>query len=167
MSKGQSFFDKLAGKKNVQPASPLPEALPYPVQVCRRVFEDERIRKPGGLQVCDSPEALALNEARMRHLESTGLDLAGKRVLDVGAGVGHLAARLLKMGCSVFCVEGRPGNVASMRARYPQLQGAVGSVETEPLSRFGEFDVVFSYGLLYHLENPLHSIWNMASVSKQ
>jgi SAM-dependent methyltransferase len=167
MSRVQRFFDGLAGKRNARPSTPLREALPYPVQVRRRVYADERVGKRGGLQVFDSPQALALNEARMAHLESLGLELAGKRVLDVGAGVGHLAARLQKMGCSVLCVEGRPGNVESMRARYPKLEGEVGNVETEPLSRFGDFDVVFSYGLLYHLENPLHSIRNMASVCKQ
>jgi len=44
--------------------------------------------------VFDAPEALAINGARMSHLESLGLPLAGKRVLDAGCGVGHLASRL-------------------------------------------------------------------------
>ena len=36
------------------------------------------------------PEALALNEARLRHLASLGLLLEGKTVLEVGAGIGLL-----------------------------------------------------------------------------
>lgn len=100
----------------------------------------------------------------MSHLESLGLPLSGKRVLDVGAGVGHLAARLQKMGCSVVCVEGRSENVEAMRSRCPTLEGHVVDVETEPLSRFGRFDVVFSYGLLYHLENPVRALRNLESV---
>jgi SAM-dependent methyltransferase len=133
------------------------------VQVRRRVFRDERVRKRGGLQVFDTPEAEALNGARMSHLESLGLPLSGKRVLDVGAGVGHLADRLQKMGCSVVCVEGRAENVEAMRLRYPALQGHISDVETEPLARFGRFDVVFSYGLLYHLENPVRALRNLES----
>ena len=152
------------GVKRPRVSAPLPQPLPYPVQVRRRVYNEERVRKHGGLEVFDACNAASINEARMAHLESLGLNLAGKRVLDVGAGVGHLAVRLRKMGCSVVCVEARPANVEAMRARYPQLEGHVGDVETESLSRFGHFDVVFSYGLLYHLENPLHSIRNMASV---
>jgi hypothetical protein len=37
-------------------------------------------------------------------------------------------------------------------------------VESGDLSRWGEFDIVFSYGLLYHLENPLAGLRQMASV---
>ena len=158
------LLDQLGLKRNTQAPAPLPEALPYPVQVRRRTFRAERVRKRGGVDVFDTPEAIALNEARMSHLESLGLNLAGKRVLDVGAGVGHLAARLQTLGSSVVCLEGRPENVGAMRSRYPQIEGYVADVENEPLTRFGRFDVVFSYGLLYHLENPLHAIRNLESV---
>ncbi|HZE27240.1 MAG TPA: methyltransferase domain-containing protein [Terriglobales bacterium] len=164
-------FRRLLGKigpnKGSRPSAPLPEALPYPVQVRRRVFQEERTRKHGGLEVFDTPAAIALNESRMTHLASLGLDLAGKRVLDVGAGVGHLAARLQQMGCSVTCVEGRTENVASMHSRYPQLEGYVANVENEALSRFGRFHLVLSYGLLYHLENPIQSLRNMESVCEE
>ena len=158
------LLDQLGLKKKTQPPAPLPDALPYPAQIRRRTFRAERVRKRGGVDVFDTPEALALNEARMSHLESLGLNLAGKRVLDVGAGIGHLAARLQKMGGSVVCLEGRPENVEAMHSRYPQIEGHVADVENQPLSRFGRFDVVFSYGLLYHLENPLHAIRNLESV---
>jgi len=40
----------------------------------------------------------------------------------------------------------------------------VGNVETDSLTRFGRFPIVLCYGLLYHLENPLQSLRNMASV---
>ena len=163
MGSVQRLIGKLGGKKKPDAPRPLPEALPYPVQVRRRIYGDERVRKRGGLQVFDTPEALALNDARMSHLESLGLGLSGKRVLDVGAGVGHLAVRLEKMGCKVVCVEGRAENVESLTQRYPQFEAHVGNVEAEPMSRFGPFDVVFSYGLLYHLENPLQSLRNMAA----
>jgi SAM-dependent methyltransferase len=139
-------------------------APPYPVDVRRRVFKSEGVRRHGGLEVFDAPNAVSINEARMSHLESLGLPLAGKRVLDLGCGVGHLASRLERMGCKVTCVDGREQNIVELRARYPQFEAHVANAETDALSRFGRFDVVFSYGLLYHLENPLEALRNMESV---
>src|SRR5271166_6925515 len=162
MSILQKIIGRREGKPNGKPAA-LPEHLPYPVQVKRRQYQNEDVRKRGGVQVFDTPNARVLNAARMDHLESLGLPLKGKRALDLGCGVGHLAIRLQQMGCSVVCVDGRAQNVENLRMRYPLLEGHVGDVEQD-LSRFGRFDVVFSYGLLYHLENPLQSLRNMAEV---
>jgi SAM-dependent methyltransferase len=155
---------KLFRKFGLQPEPPLPAQLPYPVDIRRRNYKSEGVRRHGGLEVFDAPNALAINQARMANLEAMGLPLAGKRVLDVGCGVGHLADRLVRMGASVVCVDGRESNIASLHERYPHLEAHVGNVETEPLSRFGRFAIVFSYGLLYHLENPLQSLRNMESV---
>ena len=137
---------------------------PYPVDGRRRMVRNETARPGGGLEAFDAPEALAINEARMSHLESLGLAWAGKRVLDAGCGVGHLAARLERMGCRVVCVDGREANISSLRERYPALEAHVANVERDPLERFGRFDAVFSYGLLYHLENPLQALRNLESV---
>lgn len=156
----KNLFQKL---KRPQVA-PLPEQLPYPVDIRRRNYQSEGIRRHGGLEVFDAPNALAINRARMANLEAMHLPLAGKRVLDVGCGVGHLGAKLVEMGAFVVCVDGREANIAALRTRYPHLEAHVGNVEMEPLSRFGRFPIVFSYGLLYHLENPLQSLRNMESV---
>jgi len=155
---------KLFRKFGLQPEAPLPAQLPYPVEIRRRGYKSEGVRRHGGLEVFDAPNAVAINQARMANLEAMGLPLAGKRVLDVGCGVGHLADRLVRMGASVVCMDGRESNIASLHERYPHLEAHVGNVETEPLSRFGRFAIVFSYGLLYHLENPLQSLRNMESV---
>jgi Protein of unknown function (DUF1698) len=68
------------------------------------------------------------------------------------------------MGCHVVCVDGREENIASLRMRYPMLEAHVANVEKELLARFGRFAAVFSYGLLYHLENPLEALRNLESV---
>lgn len=142
----------------------MPAQLPYPVEVRRRDYASEGVRRHGGLEVFDAPNAVAINQARMANLAALDLGLRGKRVLDVGCGVGHLGARLAEMGASVVCLDGRESNIASLRIRYPQLEAHVENVETDELSKFGRFPVVFCYGLLYHLENPLQSLRNMASV---
>jgi SAM-dependent methyltransferase len=138
-------------------------ALPYPVCVSHRDVAAEPAPQGAGVECFDTPAALALNRARMAHLESIGLALHGKRVLDVGCGVGHLAQSFLRWGCEVVCVDGREENIASLRSRYPGLEAHVADVQTDPLTRYGRFDVVFCYGLLYHLANPLAGLRNIVS----
>lgn len=111
----------------------------------------------------DTPQALEINRARLDHLESLGLPLEGRSVLDVGCGVGHLAQFFVERRCLVTCVDGREENVQSLRQRYPGLQAGVADVEAG-LESFGRFDIVFCYGLLYHLENPVLGIRKMAEV---
>ena len=40
------------------------------------------------------------------------------------------------------------------------------NVERDDLSRFGTFDIVHCYGLLYHLENPIAALRNMAAACR-
>jgi hypothetical protein len=40
-------------------------------------------------------------------------------------------------------------------------------VETDSLLVFGQFDIVFCYGLLYHLENPVAGLRNMAQAARE
>src|SRR5580698_6195742 len=54
-----------------------------------------------------------------------------------------------------------------MRELYPGLKSAVCDVQTEALFPLGVFDVVFCYGLLYHLESPVAALRNMAAVCKE
>jgi SAM-dependent methyltransferase len=114
--------------------------------------------------VFDRPEALPINETRMSHLASLQLPLDGKKVIDVGCGVGHLAQFFLERNCTITCVDARPGNIALLKIRCPGLEALVADVEKESLSLFGRFDVVFCYGSLYHLEAILQVWGNIASV---
>jgi SAM-dependent methyltransferase len=151
------------GRGEAEPGWP---DLPYPVRVhARRVDQEER-PFGGGLECFDTPLAQGINRARLEHLDALGLPLEGRRVLDVGCGVGHLAQFFVRKNCRVVCVDGRQDNVESLRQRYPGVEAHVGHVEVDPLTAYGEFDVVFSYGLLYHLENPLAGLRNLASVCR-
>jgi len=120
----------------------------------------------GGVEAFDTPEAMAINRARLAHIDSLGLELAGKRVLDAGCGVGHHAAFYLERGCPVLCVDAREANIRALRQRHPELEAGVADVERDDLSGFGEFDIVHCYGLLYHLENPIAALRNMAAVCR-
>ncbi len=140
-------------------------SVPYPVRVSARDLENEARPQGGGVETFDTTAAVEINVARLNHLDSLGLDLSGKRVLDVGCGVGHLAQFFVKRGCEVVCVDGREENINRLHSIYPGLVAhSIANVETESLSDFGAFDIVFCYGLLYHTENPIAALRNIASV---
>ncbi|MFB3777026.1 MAG: FkbM family methyltransferase [Bryobacteraceae bacterium] len=129
----------------------------------RRLFREHPPALSAEPDAFDTPDALELNRARLEHLEGLGLPLEGRSVLDVGCGVGHLAQFFLKRNCQVVCIDGREANVQSLRRRYPALEAHVADVESG-LNFSSKFDIVFCYGLLYHLENPVLGIRNMARV---
>jgi SAM-dependent methyltransferase len=63
----------------------------------------------------------------------------------------------------VRCIDGRERNIASLRQRYPELEASVQDAEAD-LDHLGRFDVVFCYGLLYHLESPLRALRGFARI---
>lgn len=147
-------------------AAPVDEAPPAaeaqsPISVRHRAFISEPLPEGGGAETFDTPAALEINRARLAHLQSLGLPLSNRSVLDVGCGVGHLAQFFVTQNCRVVCLDGRTENIDSLHMRYPGLEAHVANVESD-ISRFGQFDIVFSYGLLYHLENPIAALRNLA-----
>jgi SAM-dependent methyltransferase len=114
-----------------------------------------------------APNALAINKARQEHLGSLGLDLKRKRVLEVGAGIGLHTPFFLQRDCQVVVTDGNPENVEEIRRRYPQLAVEVLDLEKDdPLHRLGDFDLVYCYGLLYHLANPARALARLAEVCR-
>jgi SAM-dependent methyltransferase len=81
-----------------------------------------------------------------------------RTVLDVGCGVGYFAASLRDMGFEVSAVDAREANITEARRRHPGIAFHVADVEDPQLTALGPFDVVLSFGLLYHLENPFRTM---------
>lgn len=120
----------------------------------------------------DKAESLAVNEARLDHLASLGLDLDRKSVLEVGAGIGQLTGFFEIRGCRVCSIEGREENVRENLWRYrwrrmgPCLNGTevymmdlnfLLSRTSLPLT-----DIVFCYGFLYHTASPSDILANLS-----
>jgi hypothetical protein len=104
-----------------------------------------------------STHYLRHNQRRQEHLASLGLPLAGRSVLETGAGIGDHTSYFVDRGCSVVVTEAQEQNLAILRGRYPDLdvrQLDLDAPAREPI----EVDVVYSYGTLYHLEHPVEAI---------
>jgi SAM-dependent methyltransferase len=96
----------------------------------------------------------------MEHLATLGLALHGKSVLEVGAGIGDLTGFFLDRDCTVTCIEPRPENCQEFAERirdyyytaWPRLFNC--DVESLDRATTEQFDIVFCYGLLYHVADP-------------
>ena len=105
---------------------------------------------------------IRLNERRMEHLASLRLDLADAKVFEVGAGIGNLTGFFVDRRCKVVSTEARPENLKYLAARYPDIQTRLLDLDNPDLNFPEPFDIVFCYGLLYHLKRPAEAIEYMA-----
>lgn len=114
------------------------------------------------------PVDAAFDRARLNHLASLNLDLEGKRVLEIGAGIGELTYFWEERDCEIVSTEGRQEHIESNLIAHPWRRGTLFQVDlSRPNSHatFGQFDVVFAYGILYHVPNPETVIKEMAALS--
>lgn len=85
-------------------------------------------------------------------------DLTGQRFLDAGSGSGLFSLAASRLGATVISCDFDPVSVActrELKSRYAadttMWQVEAGSVlDLEYLRRLGEFDVVYSWGVLHH-----------------
>lgn len=119
-----------------------------------------------GCDVFENAQAALINLARLNHLEMLQMPISGKRVLDVGCGVGHLAHFFKNKKCEVVCVDARKNNIEILKNKHPELEAYHLNIETDSIEHLGQFDIIFCYGLLYHLENPILALRRMNQACK-
>lgn len=110
---------------------------------------------------------LEINEARWRAAEAILAGLPGIRTcLDVGAGPGWFAEKLRALGYRVVGAEGRAELVAIARERVPDVPFSLVDVtDAVATGSLPKTDLVFCFGLLYHLENPFAAIRNFFALT--
>ena len=134
-------------------------------RLAARLFRADRARSD--VPLFDQPFYREITDARLEHLATLGLPVEGRSVIDVGSGIGRLSEFFAVRGCDVLCVDGREDNIAQLRTHYPERRAAVVDVETDELVAHGSFDVVFCYGLLYHLSDPLAFLGRAATICRE
>jgi SAM-dependent methyltransferase len=117
-----------------------------------------------------------LNEERIARAEKSlsemleVSDLQGKTFLDVGSGSGLISLAARRLGAKVHSFDYDPRSVActrELKQRYfpEDLQWSIeeGSVlDLGYLSRLGQFDVVYSWGVLHHTGAMWEALGNVA-----
>jgi Methyltransferase domain len=101
-----------------------------------------------------SDNYLRHNARRLEHLSSLGISVSGMTVLEVGAGIGDHSHYYLDRNCSMTITEIRDDNLKFLRKRYPQSTVTKLDLDSPHDVVGSPFDIVHSYGLLYHLKNP-------------
>jgi SAM-dependent methyltransferase len=110
-----------------------------------------------------------LNRARgevvSRLLTDIQASMGLRTAVDVGCGLGHFASLLSSLGFEVSAVDGRSENALEAARRLPTIKFHTLNVEDPQLVHLGTFDLVFCFGLLYHLENPLLALRNLHAMT--
>ena len=138
--------------------------LNVPPSILRQVSIQNKLLPP--LAVFHSDDYLRHNHRRLEHLVSLGLNISGSDVLEVGAGIGDHSEFFIDRGCSIVITEGRPENVEILKSRYPKLDVRYLDMENPYLDTNELFDIVYCYGLLYHLNKPIEAIEFMSKHTK-
>ena len=107
------------------------------------------------------------DQRRLEHLASLNLDITGASVLEVGAGIGSHTSFFLDRGCRVLSTDARSENLEVLRQRYPDLETRLLDLDDPNKSLSETFDVVYCYGLLYHLKEPAQALDFMASCCRK
>jgi hypothetical protein len=110
-----------------------------------------------------SADYLRHNARRLEHLASLRIPLAGASVLELGAGIGDHSHYFLDRGCRLTITEPRLENLALLRARYPGVEVKSLDLERPGAPPPARYDVVYCYGLLYHLGDPSPALDYMSS----
>jgi SAM-dependent methyltransferase len=91
------------------------------------------------------------------HTLLEGVDLAGRHVLDLGAGLGFDAHRLWEKGAKVTALEFSPVLAEWGAANFPDIRWIGGLADVLPF-RDGSFDAVFCNAALHHFRDIPASI---------
>jgi hypothetical protein len=98
-------------------------------------------------------------------------DLSGRRIADLGCLEGGFAMALSREGALLLGIEARSKNLekAALLKEHFELSGMellCADVKDFTVERFGTFDAVLALGILYHLDEPVQWLRQIAAATK-
>lgn len=130
---------------------------------------------PGVWTLPGAPDFLATDQ-RLQAISNMcralyGQSLGGLRALDLGCLEGGCSVFLARAGAEVLGVEARPENVEKCRVArdalsLPGVTFVHADVKEATLDRLGAFDVVLALGILYHLDDPVGWLRQIAALTR-
>ncbi len=110
---------------------------------------------------------ISRGEAVSRLLLELKEPLGLRTVVDIGCGLGYFSGLLKSLGLDVLGVDGREQNVDEAQRRFRHIPFRQCDAQDSALRDLGNFDLVFCFGLLYHLENPLIAIRHLHALTSK
>ncbi|MEM6491864.1 MAG: class I SAM-dependent methyltransferase, partial [Pseudomonadota bacterium] len=108
---------------------------------------------------------LVMDQRRLEHLATLNLPIRGRAVLELGAGAGGLTSFFINRDCEVTAVEPRAASLAVLADRFPSVRAIELDVESDVVATLPKSDIVFAYGLLYHLAEPAAALKSFAALT--
>ena len=112
------------------------------------------------------------DDARMAMFERESGPLAGKRVLELGPLEGGHTIQLARKGASVVGIEGHEANYR--RCLFVQeffhlenVEFILADLRAVDFEALGPFDMIFSVGVLYHMDKPWKLLTALRSVARR
>jgi hypothetical protein len=118
-------------------------------------------------QIFHSHHYLRHNQRRQEHLASLNLELSDRSVLELGAGIGDHTSFFLDRGCNVTITEAREENLQILKSRFPQSTILKLDLEQPVWQGTETFDILYCYGILYHLGKPAEALTFLAPLCKE
>ena len=153
----------------IEPAAGNPE---YQRLVQLQADEFARNKPYHSLELNDGqviPGLISISDLRTR-IDAYGLpeDLTGKRVLDIGAASGWNSFECERRGADVVAIDYVEYEelTAVKRLRESKLEYVVMDMDELTPERFGYFDYVLFFGVLYHLRHPLLGLERVCAVTR-
>ncbi len=81
-----------------------------------------------------------------------------KKILEVGCGHAHVSAAFHRLGAKVTCSDGRPEHGQIIANKFPHLPFVLHDCDSKDWPFEDRYDLIIHMGLLYHLQDPEHSI---------
>jgi SAM-dependent methyltransferase len=119
--------------------------------------------------VFDAPHYQNITRARLDFTNTFLPDLVRSSgllsALDAGCGIGDFSPYLASLSLETTGIDARAVNITEAARRYPNISFATHDIESSEVLKLGVYDLVFCYGLLYHLENPVAAIRNLHALT--